>query len=313
VLTEVLHEEARQYLAEHTDLVLQSDEDAAAFARQMADAQGVIVRTYTQVNDRFLAMGPKLKVIGRAGVGMDNFDFEACKRRGLTVVYTPAANTQAVVEYVWAMIFDAVKPLIHLEEYVPPPVYHGHRKKTLFRQLNEMTLGVLGMGRIGRRVAEVGRAIGMRVVYNDIRTRRELELPADDPSEFVDKATLWKQADILSIHVDGRPQNRHLINADVLGRLKPSCLLVNAARGTLVDSRALAEWAGRSAAAGGAALLDVQDPEPPPDDYPLFGLPNVKLMPHLAARTATGLANMAWVVRDVVRVLKGEKPQWPAY
>lgn len=313
VLTEVLDENARNYLAEHTRLVLQCDDDWPAFCREMADAQGVIVRTYSNVNDRFLDACPKLKVIGRAGVGLDQFDLEACRRRGVPVVYTPAANTQAVVEYVWAMIMDALKPLIYLEGYIAPPVYHGHRKKTLFKQLDEMVMGVLGMGRIGRRVAKVAQALGMRVIYNDIRSRRELELAPGDASEFVDKNTLWKQADILSIHVDGRRQNRHLIGKQALDQIKPSCLIVNAARGSLVDSAAMAEWARKTAAQGGMAILDVQDPEPPPDDYPLFGIANVKLLPHLAARTATGLSNMAWVVRDVVKVLNGEKPQWPAF
>jgi len=175
-------------------------------------------------------------------------------------------------------------------------------------------LGILGMGRIGRRIAQVGHAIGMRVLYNDLLTRRELNLPDDEPSEFVDKATLYVESDVLTVHVDGRADNRHVIDAEVLRQLKRRCLLINAARGMLIDNAALADWARRveTSGGGGAAVLDVHEPEPPPDDYVLFGLPNVRLLPHLASRTPEAMRNMSWVVKDVVAVLDGREPKWPA-
>jgi D-3-phosphoglycerate dehydrogenase len=103
-----------------------------------------------------------------------------------------------------------------------------------------------------------------------------------------------------------------VIGADVLAQLKRSCLLINTARGMLIDNAALAAWARAVADAGGAAVLDVHDPEPPPDDYPLLGIDNVRILPHLASRTPVAMANMSWVVRDVVAVLKGDGPRWPA-
>lgn len=310
ILTEKLADEPVEYLERYTDLVSQSDEDAEAFEKELAEAEGVVVRTYTIVNDAWLDKAPKLKVIGRAGVGLDNIDVAACKRHGVRVVFTPIANTQAVVEYVWALILDAVRPRPYLEHYVPPPVYHQHRKNDIGRQLDELVLGVLGMGNIGRRIAEVGHAIGMRVLYNDLLNRNQLALPDDEPSEFVDKATLWAEADVLSIHVDGRAENRNLIDANVLAQLKPGCLIINAARGMMIDEQALADWASRVKDQGGVAVLDVQDPEPPADDSPLFGIENIRLLPHLAARTHRAMSNMAWVVRDVVKVLEGEQPTW---
>ena len=312
VLTEHLDEACATWLAGRVALVRQSHVDPGALRRELADADGLVVRTYTQVDKALLSNAPRLKVVGRAGVGLDNVTLDDCTAAGVRVVYTPDANTQAVVEYVWALILDVVRPRCYLDGYVAPPRFHELRQVHVGRQLDTMVLGILGMGRIGRRVAQCARAIGMRVLYNDLLTRRELNLPDDETAEFVDKQTLYEQSDILTIHVDGRRTNHHLIDGEALGRLKPGCLLVNAARGMLIDNAALARWAGRSAGAGGVAVLDVHDPEPPDDAYPLFGLANVKLLPHLASRTPEAMSNMSWVVRDVVRVLEGQPPKYPA-
>lgn len=313
VLTEHLDDEPAMWLAERVALVRQSHEDAAGLRRELADAAGLIVRTYTQVDKELLGAAPKLRVVGRAGAGLDNIDLPACRERGIAVVYTPDANTQAVVEYVWALILDAFRPRTYLERYTDPAAFHRHRREFCApRQLDELVLGILGMGRIGRRVAQVAHAIGLRVLYNDLLTGAELGLLDGEPSEPVDPASLWRQADILTIHVDGRPANRHLIGAAVLAQLKPICTLINTSRGMVIDSAALAAWARDSLGSGGRAILDVHDPEPPPADYPLWGLANVKFLPHLASRTATAMVNMSWVVRDVVAVLRGEEVRWRA-
>lgn len=312
VLTEHLDDEALRWLDARTTLVRQSHEQPAALRKAVKDAEGLVVRTYTVVDAKLLRGAPKLKVVGRAGVGLDNIDLPACAKRGVTVVYTPDANTQAVVEYVTGLMLDAVRPRPAMACYVPPPRFHELRVTHIGRQLDGMVLGVLGMGRIGRRVAQVAHAIGMRVLYNDLLTRRQLRLGDDDPSEFVDKATLYREADVLTIHVDGRPENRQLLDAEALAMLKRTCVFINAARGMLIDNDALAAWAKANAKHGAAAYLDVHDPEPPPDDYPLLGIDNVKLFPHLASRTPQAMANMSWVVRDVVRVLEGKKAKYPA-
>jgi phosphoglycerate dehydrogenase-like enzyme len=312
ILTEHLDDEPAGWLAERTRLVRCAHDDEPAMARELPDAEGLVIRTYTQVNDALLDYAPKLRVVGRAGVGLDNVDLDACRQRNVRVVYTPDANTQAVVEYVWALVLDAVRPRLYMDHYVAPPRFHEYRKRHIGRQLDLLVLGILGMGRIGRRVAEVAHAIGMRVIYNDLLTRRELGLSDEEKSEFVDKDTLYREADILTIHVDGRASNRHLLNASVLDQLKSNGVLINAARGMLVDNAALVEWAKGVETTGGRAYLDVHEPEPPTDDYALFDVPNVHLLPHLASRTPQAMANMSWVVRDVVRVLQGESPKWPA-
>lgn len=310
ILTEHLDDTCADWLAERVNLVRQSFEDPAALTTQLADADGLVVRTYTIVNDALLDASPNLRVVARAGVGLDNIDLPACKKRGVRVVYTPDANTQAVVEYVWALMLDALRPRMYLDEYCAPPTFHRHRKECVGTQLNQLTLGILGMGRIGRRVAQVAAALGVKTVYNDLRTFAELGLPADTEAEFVDKPTLWSDADVLTIHVDGRADNRNLIDAAVLAQLKPTVLLINTSRGFVVDPEALRDWA--TAKPHATAILDVHEPEPMPDDYPLWEIANVKLLPHLASRTDPALRNMSWVVRDVVRVLNDEDPQWPA-
>lgn len=312
ILTEHLDEEAASWLAEKVLLVRHPHTDSAGVLRELADADGLLVRTYTQVNEHLLQHAPKLRVIGRAGVGLDNIDLLACQQRRIPVVYTPDANTQAVVEYAWSLLLPALRPYRALDETVTSAQFHEYRKILVGHQLGNRTLGILGMGRIGRRMAQVAQAFGIRVIYNDLLSPSELGLSPADSSEFVNKTTLWTASDILSIHTDGRPDNYHLINADVLSQLRPHCTLLNTARGMLIDPEALAVWAKRTITTGGQALLDVHDPEPPQPNNPLWGLPNVRLFPHLASRTTQAMANMSWVVRDVWRVLSGQPPQYPA-
>jgi D-3-phosphoglycerate dehydrogenase len=312
VLTEHLDEACADWIAERTDLVRCKLDDDAALRHELADADALIVRTYTQVNDALLDQAPKVRVVARAGVGLDNVDLDACRRRNIRVVYTPDANTQAVVEYVWALIFDRFRPRNPMIGVTDAATFHKHRAEQVGRQVDELTLGILGVGRIGRRMAQVAAAFGVNVICNDLLTPEQLNLPAGQPGRFVDKQTLWAESDILTIHVDGRAGNRHLINTAVLDQLKPSCLLINAARGMLVDAGALAKWAKRVEAHGGGAVLDVHDPEPPTPEYPLWDLTNVKLLAHLASRTHTAMANMSWVVYDVMAVLEGREPKYPA-
>lgn len=312
IVTEHLGQVQLEWLASQVSLERCSHTDTIQLQHALREATGLVVRTYTKVDEALLDQAPKLQVVGRAGVGLDNIDLEACRRRKVRVVHTPDANTQAVVEYVWTLLFDALRPRHAFSTAITAEEFHHHRQTLHGRQLDTMTIGILGFGRIGRRIAQVADAFGLRVLYNDVLTPTQLQLPTDHPGLFVEKAQLWRESDILTIHTDGRKSNHQLLNASVLAQLRPSCIILNAARGMLVDNNALADWAQGVVDEGGRALLDVHAPEPPPKDYPLFGHPNVVLLPHLASRTTQALANMSWVVRDVLRVLRGEAPQWAA-
>ncbi|MEM6552480.1 MAG: NAD(P)-dependent oxidoreductase [Planctomycetota bacterium] len=313
VITEHLDETCADWLADRAD-VLWYKHDAPGFSDALASADALVVRTYTDVNNNLLDQAPNLRVVGRAGVGLDNIDVPACRARGIAVVYTPDANTQAVVEYVLGLMLDRFRPRTPMTGPDQPAPFHDLRKTEVGTQLDTLTLGILGLGRIGKRLAKAAHALGIPVLACDLLPLEELlsqlDAPLQSHIELVDHATLYAHSDILSIHTDGRAANRHLINAQALAQLKPTALLLNAARGMLIDRPALREWLSQNPDA--QAVLDVHDPEPIPPDDPLWHLPNATLLPHLASRTGPAMQNMSWVVRDVWAVLEGQAPAYPA-
>lgn len=282
--------------------------DAPAFRRLAERVEGLLIRTYTRVDDHLLDRLPRLRVVGRAGVGLDNVDVRACRDRGVEVVYTPDANTQAVVEYVTSLLCDALRPRLILPQAVSMERWHELRREVVAeRQMDELTLGILGLGRIGRRIAEVAAAIGFRVRFNDLLPVDRLGPTAAEP---VDVETLFAESDVISLHVDGRASNRRFVERRLISLLKPDAVLLNTCRGMVIDHDALADHL--AANPGSQALLDVHDPEPPTADNPLWTRPNAHLMPHLASRTRRATENMSWVVRDVMAVLEGRPPRHPA-
>src|SRR5271163_650957 len=144
--------------------------DDLAFAAQLAVADGMIVRTYTRVNQAMLDKAPRLKVVGRGGVGLENIDVSACRRRGIEVVFTPDANTLAVGDFVFGYLLQILRPWAFFKDSVyEPKEFKRIRNTVRGRQLNELTIGILGMGRVGRRVGHIAaNGFGMRVIYNDL-------------------------------------------------------------------------------------------------------------------------------------------------
>ena len=297
-----------QWLRERAEVV-EAPPDSPELPHHLAEADGLIVRTYTRVNQAMLDQAPRLKVVGRGGVGLENIDVAACRRRGVEVVFTPDANTLAVGDFVIGYMLQLLRPWAFFgEKAYEAKEFKRIRNTVRGRQLNELTLGILGMGRVGRRMGRIATGgFGMRVIYNDLLdVRGELDFPA----EAVDKGTLYREADVLSLHVTMLPGNEHMIAAQELAMMKPTAILINTSRGEVLDAAALANAIRGKRLAG--AAIDVFDPEPPAADFPLLGLENVLLTPHLAARTYTAIENMSWVVRDVIGVLNGEKAKYPA-
>lgn len=289
--------------------VIEAAPGSPEFDAALPDAAGMVVRTYTKVNADLLDRCPRLKVVGRGGVGLENIDVPACRARGVEVVFTPDANTLAVGDFVIGYALQLLRPWAFFKDRVyDPKEFKRIRDTQRGVQLNELTIGILGMGRVGRRVGRIAaNGFGMRVLYNDlVDVRARLDFPA----ESVDKSTLFGNADIVSLHVDMKAGNENLVGSTLLSLMKPTAILINTSRGEVLDDAALADAIRQRKIAG--AAIDVFDPEPPKADYPLLGLDNVLLTPHMAARTRTAIENMSWVVRDVVEVLEGRAPKYPA-
>ena len=307
IVTQPLSDQSTQWLATMCE-VIQAAPGHANFIAAAPRAQGLAIRTATCVDAKLLEQLPQLKVIARAGVGLDHIDLAACKARGIRVVHTPDANTQAVVEYVLALVFDAIRPRVFLTTPMNATQWEQARDElTAARQLNEMTFGILGLGRIGKRLAHALHALGCKVLFHDLL---DIESAARHGAAPVTAQALFAQADILSIHIDGRDNNCNFVNAQLIDTLKPNVTFINTSRGRVVDHHALAHFLHANSAA--QALLDVHDPEPFLADSPMLHLANAHLAPHLASRTDTAVRNMSWVVRDLVAVLNNNAPQFEA-
>jgi phosphoglycerate dehydrogenase-like enzyme len=214
-----------------------------------------------------------------------------------------------VGDFIFGYILQLLRPWEFFRDRgYEPKEFKRIRDTVRGRQLNELTIGILGMGRVGRRVGHIAATgFGMRVIYNDlVDVAGQLTFAA----EVVEKDRLYREADILTIHVDMRSGNENLVGREQLALMKPTAIVLNTSRGEVLDAGALAEAIRQKRIFG--AGLDVYWPEPPKGDFPLLGLERVLLTPHLAARTTTAMENMSWVVRDVVEVLEGRRAKFPA-
>jgi D-3-phosphoglycerate dehydrogenase len=276
----------------------------------LKDADALIVRS-TQVSDELMARGSRLRVIGRHGAGTDNIDLVAAERRGIAVVNTPRSNTDSVAEYVITLALMLLKRIPEVEVGLRAGAFTSgqgslpgqvQRAGLSGREAAGSRLGLIGAGAIGRAVASRAQSLGMIVSAYDPY------LPADDISscgiEPVESLLeLISNADIVSLHVPGGGSNNSLIGAAELAAMKSNSILINAARGELVDVDALAAALGSGHLAG--AAVDVFSPEPPALEGAIFSAPNVVLTPHMAAMTVEALQRMAYdVASNVVEALK---------
>ncbi|MBO8140706.1 MAG: phosphoglycerate dehydrogenase [Firmicutes bacterium] len=270
-------------------------------AEMVTGAAGLIVGTEPVTREVMDRAGPSLRVIARYGTGTDNVDLVAASQRGIVVTNTPGANRIAVAELTLALMFALARhiPMAH------DGVRRGGWERPLGMELRGKVLGLVGAGRIGIEVARLARAVGMNVVYYDWVRRRETE--EELGLRFAPMEDLLPQADVISLHVPLTESTRHLIGAKQLARLKPGALLINTARGGIIDEVALVQ-ALDDGRIGGAAL-DVFEHEPPGLQHPLVGHPKVIHTPHLGARTREAVARMAHgAVTAVMDVLAGRRP-----
>jgi D-3-phosphoglycerate dehydrogenase len=309
VVTEPIHPAGMRILEQAGEVVRPATLDPAGLRAVVSDADAVVVRI-TRFPAELIEAASRLKVIGRHGVGVDNVDLEACTRRGIPVVFTPEANAESVAENVLGCMITLAKRILPGDRALRAGQFAA-RNELFGMELAGKTIGIIGLGRIGRRVAQMCRAaldmhvIGLDpVISTDQAATLGIELAPDLRS-------LLSRADIVTLHVPLTPSTRGLLGAEQLQWMKPGAYLINTARGGIVDEQALYEalTAGRLA----GAALDVFAEEPPSTDHPLFRLDNVIVTPHMAAHTEEAMYRMATMVaEEIVAVLEGKRPRWCA-
>jgi len=261
----------------------------------LKDCEGLIVRSETKVTAEILEGAGALRVIGRAGVGVDNIDVPAATMRGVVVMNAPDGNTITTAEHTIAMLVSLARSIPQANSSLQAGRWE--RKKFIGVELQGKTLGIVGLGRIGRVVAARARAMGMTIVAYDPfiaqEQARDLEI------ELTTLDEVYSRADFLTVHTPLTAETRGLIDREVLSKMKPSARIINCARGGLVDEEALAE-AIKSGTIAGAAV-DVFTKEPPPPDHPLLGLEQVIVTPHLGASTTEAQEGVAYTVAEQMR------------
>lgn len=268
----------------------------------IADADALIIRSATKADAELIQAAHKLKIIARAGVGVDNVDVDAANRQGVVVVNTPEGNTVATAEFTFGLILALAR---HIPQaYDSLSAGKWDRKSYVGVELRGKTLGVVGFGRIGRAVARRALAFDMHVIAYDPYIAGDIA--EDFGVHLVSLDELFAQADFITLHSLITDETRHMINRDSIARMKKGVRIINAARGALIHESDLAEAIKSEQVAG--AALDVYTDEPPPTRHPLIGLPGVIHTPHLAASTEEAQVAVAVEAAHLVvdALLKGE-------
>jgi D-3-phosphoglycerate dehydrogenase len=317
LLVEHIHRAGEEMLAGKAQLVFPQPQNEEGILAAIGDCNALIVRN-TKITRRIMEAAPRLAVIGRHGVGYDTVDIDAAAERGIPVVYTPAANTESVVEIAIGFIICLCRKIVRahaamqseelLSDTVTLPIKTRDRG-LVNTDLWGKTLGVIGVGRIGSSVSRrMIAAFNMRVLGYDPYV--DAEKLADYGVEKVDRLEeMLPLCDFITVHCSGGAETWHMINPTTLALMKPGAYVINTARGTIVDEAALVE-ALRSGKIAGAAI-DVYDPEPPRPGNPLLHMENVIVTPHFCAMTEESLYNMATAVaQGVLDVLEGRTPQY---
>ena len=261
------------------------------------------------VDRSLLEQAPCLELVVKSGVGTDRIDIETCTEMGITVANTPLTNIQSVAEHTMMLMLACARKIYPISLYLRhtfPDFWCRERYEGI--ELSGKTLAVVGLGNIGRKVAGMAQAFGMRIIGYD---------PFADPAKLpewisieTDLKTALAQADFVTLHVAGTPQTRGMIGKAELSCMKPSAILINVSRGSVVDEQALIRALENKAIAG--AGLDVFEQEPPAPDNPLFAMDNVILSPHNAALSDGALRAMAMdSAQGVFDFLSGKKPLYP--
>jgi D-3-phosphoglycerate dehydrogenase / 2-oxoglutarate reductase len=307
LLYEPIHARALGLLQEHAEVRMAESLEEDALLRVASDVEGIIIRANGKVSRRLMEAAPRLKVVARHGTGVEAIDRRAAAELGIVVVNTPDANVESVAEQCVAFMIILAKRILQGDKALRAGDWSSRYRLTGVEPFGKM-LGVIGLGRIGYRVAEICHAgLSMQVCYYDVIANPNAERSLG--ARRVELDELLRDSDFISLHLPLLPATRGMINADTLRKMRPTAYLINSSRGPVVDQAALIQALQEGWIAG--AGLDVYDPEPLPADNPLLKLENVVITPHMAAHTDEALLRMAMVVEDVIAVIEGRPPKNP--
>lgn len=279
----------------------------AALMRRAKSAEALITLVNDRIDDDVLAACPNLRLIANYAVGFDNIDVSAAAARGIVVTNTPDVLTEAVAEHAIALMLAAGRRVVEADAYMRAGKYEAWQADLfLGKEFMGATIGILGCGRIGARVAEIAHhGFGMKILYHDMARNAAIE--KDLGATFVDFIALLRQADVVSVHVPLLPSTYHLIDNKAMHHMQPHALLINTARGPVVDEAALVEALHSRVIAG--AAIDVFEHEPAVSPG-LSELDNIVLTPHIASATTTARDAMASLTAQaVLDVAAGKTPR----
>jgi len=277
-----------------------------ALAAALARSDAVMTMVVDRITPAMLAAAPRLRIVANMAVGYDNIDPAAAAEAGVWVTNTPGVLAETTADLAFALLLAAARRVVEADRDTRAGGWKTWSPTAfLGTDLFGATLGIVGLGEIGEAVARRARGFRMRILYHS-RTRKPA-LEADLGLEFRDLHSLLADSDFVSLHTPLTPQTRHLLGPAAFAAMKPGAILVNTARGGIVDQDALVE-ALRSGSLGGAAL-DVTDPEPLPLSHPLYGFPNVIITPHIGSASRATRARMAeMAAANILAVLAGSEP-----
>lgn len=304
LLTDGLEDNGKEILRASAEVVDQSGISAEDLLKVVGEYDALIVRGRTKVTNAVFEAGKKLKVVGRAGVGVDNIDLEAAKAHHVTVVNSPLATTVAVAELTLSLMLSLVREIPRADASMKSGKWL--KKEFEGRELYGKTLGVLGFGRIGSAVAARAKAFEMKVLaYDPVVPAEEIRARGGEPVSLDD---LLKQSDMITMHMPLTSESRHLLNREAFSKMKDGVYIVCAARGGVIDEDALLEALNSGKVAG--AALDVFATEPP-GETELVAHPHVIDTPHVGAQTVEAQTRAAHdIAEEVLNALAGKPLRW---
>jgi glyoxylate reductase len=308
-VTRIIPDAGLDPLREATNVKLWEDElppSPEKLEELLQGCDGALTLLTDKIDGPLLDRHPTLKVISNLAVGYDNIDVDAATERGVLVCNTPDVLTNATADHTWALLLAAARRIPESIAYVREGRWRTWGPMLLLGQeVSGATIGVVGLGRIGKEVAKRARGFDMRVLAYDPMEDAAFAREHDITYTALDR--LLEESDFVTLHVALTPETHHLIGADALRRMKPTAILVNASRGPVVDTEALVAALREGTIL--AAALDVTDPEPLPADHPLVNMPNCIVVPHTASATVQTRDSMAALAaQNLLAGLRGERP-----